>query len=238
MINKHISENFVIRSATLVSEDDKACKAQKIQKMKNQIELIKKSNPKAINNSLVHQIDTNNQCDECDIAFKSEYHLENHVKTSQHIIKSGLDRKFKYKLNQKATKSKLLKGALKIPFEKDVKSSCIVLHFNDGSYFYSVLPTIELWKQSMDSQVPFIVDNMDILVTEVKPGKEIGGMCVDTLVRFEMNGKKVVAHCYNTKPKILINGTGYCEFSENYLESHFKKIIGDNLLPGLQQSCD
>ena len=55
----------------------------------------------------------------------------------------------------------------------------------------------------MDSRVPFRVDNLEILVTEVKPGKEIVGMCVDTLVRFEMNGLKVVAHCYNTKPKIF-----------------------------------
>ena len=171
------------------------------------------------------------QCDDCDIGFKSNYHLENHMKSSQHLIKSGLDRKFKYKLNQKTTKSKLLKGAQKLPFEKYIKSNCIVIEFSDGSYLYSVLQTIESWKRSMESNSLIKTDDMEIKVTEVKHGKEVGGMCVDTLVRFEMNENKVVAHCYNTKSKILINGQGYSKFVERYLEPAVKKIIGENLLP-------
>ena len=70
------------------------------------------------------------QCNECDINFKSEYHLENHIKSSQHLINTGINRKFSYKLNQKTTKTKLLKGALKSPLLKELKSSCAVLNFS------------------------------------------------------------------------------------------------------------
>ena len=31
------------------------------------------------------------QCDDCEVAFKSAYHFENHEKSSQHIIKTGLN---------------------------------------------------------------------------------------------------------------------------------------------------
>ena len=64
------------------------------------------------------------QCEDCETIFKTEYHLESHLKTSQHSIKSGLNRKFGYKLNQKTAKSKLLKGVSKNPLVKEVKSSC------------------------------------------------------------------------------------------------------------------
>ena len=87
------------------------------------------------------------QCGECEIDFKSEYHLVSHMKSSQHIIKTSLNRKFEYNLNEKSTKAKLLKGALKSPFSKEFKSTCAVLNFSDGSYFFSVLPAIEVWKE-------------------------------------------------------------------------------------------
>ena len=172
----------------------------------------------------------NNKCNECEINFKSKYHLENHLESPQHMLKSGLNRKFGYKLNQKATKNKLLKCALKAPFEKDDKPTCIVLNFNDGSYFYSVLPAIQFWKNKFDKQEVILFDGLEIKVSEVKQGKEQGGMCVDCLVRFEMNGSKIVVHCYNTKTKILINGSGYSPFSVQYLEPYLKKTIGEKLV--------
>ena len=173
---------------------------------------------------------SNTQCDGCEINFLSEYHLENHLASSQHLLKIGLNRKFGFKLNQKATKTKLLKGALKAPFEKEIKSSCLVLNFNDGSYFYSVLPLIEVWKAKNATQDIIKLGDLEIKVSEVKPGKEMGGMCVDTLVKFEINGSKVVVHCYNTKAKMLINGLGFSSFSTKYLEPYLKKTIGDNLV--------
>ena len=168
------------------------------------------------------------KCDDCEITFKSEYHLENHVKGSQHQIKSGLNRKFSYKLNQKNAQKKFLRGAEKNPFLKEHKSTCAVLNFNDGSYFHSVLPLIEDWKRVSGDVVQF--DDLDIHVNEVKDGKEENGMCIDVLIKFEMNEKKVVVHCYNTKQKILVNGAGYMQFTEKYLEPILKKTIENKMI--------
>ena len=44
----------------------------------------------------------------------------------------------------------------------------------------------------MESNTSFNVDKLEIKVIEVKPGKDVGGMCVDTLIRFEMNGNKLL----------------------------------------------
>ena len=194
--------------------------------MKKQIENKESDRCLALNSSSVV---SNTQCNDCEINFMSEYHLQNHLASSKHLLRTGLNRKFGYKLNQKATKAKLLKGAQKAPFEKEIKSTCLVLNFSDGSYFYSVLPLIEFWKSKLATQDAIKSDDFEIKVSEVKPGKEIGGMCVDTLVRFEMNGNKVVVHCYNTKAKMLLNGSGFSSFSTKYLEPYIKKAIGESL---------
>jgi hypothetical protein len=180
----------------------------------------------ALNSSVV----SNTQCNDCEINFMSEYHLQSHLASSKHVLRTGLKRKCGYKLNQKATKAKLLKGAQRAPFEKEINSTCLVLNFSDGSFFYSVLPLIEFWKSKLATQDAIKSEDFEIKVSEVKPGKEIGGMCVDTLVRFEMNGNKVVLHCYNTKAKMLINGSSFSSFTIKYLEPYIKKAIGENLV--------
>ena len=49
------------------------------------------------------------------------------MKSSQHAIKAGINRKFEYKLNQKNARSKLIKGAAKNPLVKEMKSTCAIL---------------------------------------------------------------------------------------------------------------
>ena len=161
-----------------------------------------------------------------DMDVSSDYHAERNAGISDY--QSNVNRKFGYTLNQKAAKKKLLMGALKAPFEKEDKSTCLVLHFNDGSYFYSVLSIIEFWKKIYASGESIESDKYDIKVSEVKPGKEKDGMCIDTLIKFQMNGEKIVVHCYNTKAKILINGSGYSNFNSMYFEPYLTKVIGDN----------
>ena len=92
------------------------------------------------------------------------------------------------------------------------------------------MPLIEAWKNKQETQETTLVEDLLVKVVEVKPGKEIDGMVVDTLVRFEVNGKNLVAHCYNTTAKVLINGSGYSKFVDKYLEPHFQKVIGENML--------
>ena len=169
-------------------------------------------------------------CNECDIDFKSDYHLSNHLKSSQHAIKAGLNRKFNYKLNQKNTRTKLLKGAARNPLVKEMKSTCAILNFNDGSYAYTILPLIEIWKKKNASGETIKFEGLDIQVTEIKSGKEQSGMVVDVLVKFVVGDCKVVSHCYNTKQKVMVNGSGYANFVEKYLEPYLKRIIEEHIV--------
>ena len=59
-------------------------------------------------------------------------------------------------------------------------------------------------------------DDLDIHVTEVKSGKEQGGLVIDVLVKFAVGDCKVVVHCYNTKQKVMVNGSGFVKFVEKY----------------------
>ena len=169
-------------------------------------------------------------CSECDIDFISEYHLNNHMKSSQHGIKAAINRKFDYKLNQKNARTKLIKGASKNPLVKELKSTCAILNFNDGSYFYVILPLIENWKHKNAAGENIEFEGLNIQVTEVKPGKEQSGMVVDVLVKFVVGESKVVAHCYNTKQKLMLNGSGYANFVEKYLEPCLKRGIEEKIV--------
>ena len=52
-------------------------------------------------------------------------------------------REFNYVVNEKRTKAKLLKGAKRRNnLEVEVKSGCVNLRFNDGSYFEVILPLL------------------------------------------------------------------------------------------------
>ena len=197
--------------------------------MKNQLSKFE-SNEKNLSIVKPLQNEGSLHCEECDMDFKSDYHLENHIKGSQHSIKRGINRKFGYDLNKKETKRKLLKGASKNPFLKEAKSTCEILHFNDGSYFVCVLPLIEKWKVAQEAGEPVKFKDLVIHVTELRCGKEQGGMVVDVLIKFEVNGNNIVTHCYNTKQKLLINGSGYRDFVRHYLEPYFKETIEGNLL--------
>ena len=189
--------------------------------MKNQIV---KYDPRIIQNEQTIE------CEECDTKFKSQYHLESHLKGSQHSIKSGINRKFGYNMNLKTTKRKLLRGASKNPFVRETKSTCEILNFSDGSYFVSVIPLIEQWRLKQESGEAIRYKDQEIYVTEQKCGKDQGGLAVDVLTKFESNGNNVVIHCYNTKQKMLVNGSGYSEFVKKYLEPYLKESIEENLL--------
>ena len=52
-------------------------------------------------------------------------------------------RMFKYNMNKKRAKAKLLKGAKRTSnLSVEVKSGCVNLRFDDGSYFEVILPMV------------------------------------------------------------------------------------------------
>ena len=89
------------------------------------------------------QFSLENTCDECDVSFKEVNQLQTHKKDS-HVDSNG--RVFSYKLNEKKAKAKLLKGAKrKKPLDVEIKSGCVNMRFNDGSYYGVALPILRQW---------------------------------------------------------------------------------------------
>ena len=72
------------------------------------------------------------------------------------------------------------------------------------TYFFAILPLIEEWTNKKDAEESIKSEDLNIQVTEVKPGKETSGMVVDVLVKFVVGECKVVAHCYNTKQRVMV----------------------------------
>ena len=138
------------------------------------------------------------------------------------------NRVHKYKLNDKAAKAKLVKGAKREPFDviKNVGSSN--LDFSLGAWNYVVLPTVRYWNQVKDDKT-CKVDDIVIKIGSVELGKEAGGRHVDTKVVFYANRDKVVLHLYNTTQRILVNGNGYDNLINIFLKPYFLAKISQNI---------
>ena len=146
--------------------------------------------------------------------------FEEHVRSSDIHKGSNPCTKFDYQLNDKATKSKLLKAAKRVPLEIEEYSTSSTLSFCAGSWFHDVLPSAEYWKEVKGDKTCKIGD-YEIKIGGIKPGKEINGKTVNTQVVFFADRDKVVCHLYNTTQKILVNGHGYKKFIDLFLKPYF-----------------
>ena len=57
------------------------------------------------------------------------------------------NRLFNYQLNDKTTEEKLLKGAKRAEYKKEVKVTCVNLIFSDGAFVHVVLPLVRNWEE-------------------------------------------------------------------------------------------
>ena len=155
--------------------------------------------------------------------------LKDLVKNSD-VVKPDIDdnRVHKYKLNDKATKGKLVKGAKRDPFAVIENSLSSNLDFSLGAWNYVVLPTVRYWNQVKDDKTCKVGDTL-IKIASVELGKEAGGRHIDSKVIFYANKDKVVCHLYNTTQRILVNGNGYDFFIDTFLKPYFKSKISQNI---------
>ena len=152
-----------------------------------------------------------------------------HIVTDSELIKSKDNvREFDFKLDEKAAKGKLIKGAKRIPFEivKNTSSSNFI--FNLGSWHHVVQPSIRYWIDIKGIKSCKIGDSI-VKIADVKTGKDIGGNHIDTQIVFFFNRDKVVLHCYNTTQLILTNGHGYTKLIEEFLKPYFESKISINM---------
>ena len=134
--------------------------------------------------------------------------IEDMIKDSEVIICIDKRRTFKYELNDKAAKAKLIKGAKRIPFEIVEKSASSNLIFSIGAWDRIVNPSVHYCEQVQGNKSCGI-GSTTITVVSVKKGTETSGKHIDTQIVFLFNREKVVCHFYNTTQLILVNGHGY-----------------------------
>ena len=149
------------------------------------------------------------------------------MKETEVVKSKHSPRQFVYNLNDKATKTKLIKGSKRQPFEvKENTSSCNLI-FNLGAWANVVIPSIKYWEEVQGTSL-FRIDNDTVRVVEVKAGKDNEGKQTDSLITFMLNTDKVVLHCYHTTQLILFNGNGYKRLVDILLKPFFELKIKQN----------
>ena len=145
------------------------------------------------------------------------------MSTSIVVPESGHLRNLPFKLTDQTKKKNLIAGAKRKHFEKDPKQKSMKILFSAGAYLKVVLPTTKAWNDLCGSA--FTYGGLNIKVDEVKGGFEENSRHFGTKVAMFVDGIKVVIHSYNTTQNIKIDGKGYIQFIETYLEPYFNDDI-------------
>ena len=103
------------------------------------------------------------------------------VEDSEVAIPTEIKRSFEYNLNAKAAKSKLLKGAKRVPFEIVHNSTSSNLIFSVGAWNHVVLPTIKYWN-TIKGNKTCNAGMITVKVASVSAGEEAGKKHIGTLV--------------------------------------------------------
>ena len=135
------------------------------------------------------------------------------------------ERNFNFKLTDKKAKSNLLKSANGRHFEVETKQMSKLLKFSPGAYLQVVKPLLNQYIKIHENQNTILENGFEIIVHDLREGQELNNKNVDTKIELSVNKQKVIMHCYNTTQNILVNGIGYLNFSEHFLEPLFKEQV-------------
>ena len=94
------------------------------------------------------------------------------------VVNGQEGRAFRYTLNEKKAKAKLLKGANRKHLNVEIRPGCVNLRFNDGAYFKIVLPLMREWKQKCGEVIK--INETKVKIVEVDAGTENSMRHVDT----------------------------------------------------------
>ena len=185
-----------------------------------------KSLEMSTNNHSENQVSTNFTCNVCEACFIEENDLKSHM-MKEHILGKRNGRTFKYDLNGKRAKSKLLKGAKRTNhLEIEIKSGCVNMRFSDGSYHEVLLPVLREWQGLLNK--PFKLEDMDIKVEDVESGIENTEKIMDTKLVVFANEDRLVLHAYNGTQNLMVQGKNFEDFAVKYLKPLFTQKIEAN----------
>ena len=127
--------------------------------------------------------------------------------------------KFQYNLNTVKTRKLLYEGAMRGHYEREDKKACIILTFSDGAFNEAVLKAII---ELQNGPKHFFVGKQEVQRITIDSREELSGKHVDTKVEFKVNDSKIIVHVYNTKQKVMIQGSKFKWFVDYYLEPFFQ----------------
>ena len=155
------------------------------------------------------------------LEFKSVQDL---VIDSELVTPVDKKRNFEFNLNDKSVKSKILKGAKRLPFEikENITSSNLI--FCIGTWQNVVIPTIK-YLDSIKGDKTCDAGTISVRVASVSAGEDASKRHIDTLVVFYANRDKIVCHFYNTTQLILVNGHGYEKLIDHFLKPYFESKV-------------
>ena len=154
--------------------------------------------------------------------------IEEYVKNSEVSKNMNSTINFDYQLNDKASKSKLLKAAKRSPIETEENSTSTNLIFSAGAWYHVALPSAKYFDEVQGDKTCKIGD-YNVKIGGIKLGKESNGKHVNTQIVFYAGRDKIVCHMYNTTQLILINGNGYQKFIDIFLKPFFESKINECL---------
>ena len=165
------------------------------------------------------ELSTNNQSEE-EIDLKS--HMMNEL-----VLGKRNGRTFKYELNERRAKSKLLKGAKRTNhLDIEIKTGCVNMRFSDGSYHDVLLPVLREWQGL--SNKPFMLEDIEVKVDEVESGIENSEKIMDTKLIVFANNDRLVLHAYNGTQNLMVQGKNFENFAVKYLKPLFNQKIEAN----------
>ena len=137
-------------------------------------------------------------------------------------------RKFNFKLTDKKAVKNIIKSAQRPHFEIEAKQTCYNLRFSSGAYIIVAKKFIEQCGVRFREASVFVYENLEVKVEEFRNGHDQNNLHFDTKVVFNVNGKKVVMHCYNSTQNLKIDGAARSILISTFLEPLFHATIDDH----------
>ena len=136
-------------------------------------------------------------------------------------------RTFSYELNEKKAKTKLLKGALKPKnMDIEIKSTCVNMRFDDGSFKEVVLPLLRRWNMKVEESFDFM--GATVRIIESDAGEDNIKNHIDTKMVVMFDTHRIVLHGYNGTQNLMVQGKEFEKVALDYLKPYFSKEIEES----------
>ena len=138
----------------------------------------------------------------------------NYKMNSKMMIKTTNDKvsihehRFKYHLNNESIITKLKEHAITIPMVLlDTLNNTRSIQFSTGAYVSVISDLVQAWEDLVGQAIDEVhTDGLDVSVTSVTVGRELGDLITQHTTRLLVEGEVVTITTYNTTVKMVVQG--------------------------------